>query len=93
MDNPYQIIIRPLITEKGTHQAETLNAYPFQVHTRANKTQIKQAVEKIYNVKVIDVRTANRKGKQRRRGRTVGVTAHWKKAVVVLDEHSRIDLF
>jgi len=93
VDNPYQIIIRPLITEKGTHQAETLNAYPFQVHSLANKTQIKQAVEKIYNVKVVDVRTANRKGKRRRRGRTVGITAHWKKAVVVLDENSRIDLF
>ena len=91
--NPYQIIIKPLITEKGTHQAETLNAYPFQVHAAANKFQIKQAVEKIYNVKVVNVRTANRKGKPRRRGRTIGFTSHWKKAVVVLDENSRIDLF
>ena len=89
----YQIVIRPLITEQGTHQAQALHAYPFQVHPRANKTQIKQAVEKIYNVKVVEVRTANRKGKPRRRGYTRGTTASWKKAVVVLDENSRIDLF
>ncbi len=92
-NDPYRILVRPLITEQGTHQAETLRAYPFQVHRDANKTQIKDAVERVYNVKVIDVRTANRKGKARRRGRSRGVTASWKKAVVVLDEHSRIDLF
>ena len=93
MADEYQVIIRPLITEQGTHQAETLRAYPFQVHPKANKTQIKQAVEKIYNVKVTDVRTANRRGKPRRRGYKRGFTAGWKKAVVVLDENSRIDLF
>ena len=89
----YQVIVRPLITEKGTHKAETLRAYPFAVHPKANKTEIKQAVEKIYNVKVIDVRTANRKGKPRRRGYSHGATANWKKAVVVLHEDDRIDLF
>lgn len=89
----YQIIIRPLITEQGTHQAEALRAYPFQVHPKSNKAQIKLAVEEIYNVKVVDVRTANRKGKPRRRGQTRGTTAAWKKAVVVLHEDSRIDLF
>lgn len=91
--DPYQIVIKPLITEQGTHLAETMRAYPFQVHPKANKVQIKQAVEKIYNVKVTDVRTANRKGKPRRRGRTRGITANWKKAVVVLREDCRIDLF
>ena len=89
----YQILIRPLVTEKGTHQAESLRAYPFQVHSKAKKIEIKQAVEKIYNVKVVDVRTANRKGKPRRRGNSTGTTAAWKKAVVVLHEDSRIDLF
>ena len=89
----YQIVIRPLITEKGTRHAESLRAYPFQVHREANKIEIKQAVEEIYNVKVIDVRTANRKGKPRRRGRMQGRTATWKKAVVVLHEDYRIDLF
>ena len=89
----YQVIIRPLVTEKGTHQAQVFNAYPFQVNLKANKAEIKQAVEKIYNVKVKDVRTSNRKGKPRRRGYTRGSTAHWKKAVVVLDAEYRIDLF
>ena len=89
----YQIVIRPLITEQGTHQAQTMNAYPFQVHPQAKKPEIKLAVEKIYNVKVKDVRTSNRRGKPRRRGHTVGTTAHWKKAVVVLHENYRIDLF
>ena len=89
----YQVVIRPLVTEQGTHQAQVSNAYPFQVHLKANKTEIKQAVEKIYNVKVKDVRTSNRKGKPRRRGYTRGNTAHWKKAVVVLHEEYRIDLF
>jgi large subunit ribosomal protein L23 len=93
VDNPYQVVIRPLITEQGTRQAEVLRAYQFEVHPKANKTQIKQAVEMIYNVKVIDVRTANHKGKPRRRGRARGTTAHWKKAVVVLHEDYRIDLF
>jgi len=89
----YQVIIRPLITEQGTHQAERHGAYPFEVHPKANKTEIKQAVEKIYNVQVKEVRTANRKGKPRRRGYTRGRTASWKKAVVVLKEDYRIDLF
>ena len=89
----YSIIIRPLVTEKGTHQSQTRNAYAFEVRPGANKAQIKQAVEKIYDVKVLQVRTANRKGKPRRTGRTAGTTRHWKKAVVVLHEDHRIDLF
>ena len=89
----YQVVIRPLITEKGTRHAEVLRAYPFQVHHEANKIEIKQAIEEIYNVKVVDVRTANRRGKPRRRGRTMGRTAGWKRAVVVLREDCRIDLF
>ena len=92
-DNTYSIIIRPLVTEKGTYQSQTLNAYAFQVAPTANKTQIKQAVEKIYNVKVMDVRTANRKGKPRRAGHKWGSTSHWKKAFVVLHEDHHIDLF
>jgi len=89
----YSVLIRPLVTEKGTYQGETLNAYPFEVAKTANKAQIRQAVEKIYNVKVKDVRTANRKGKPRRKGRFMGTTRSWKKAVVVLHEDYRIDLF
>ena len=89
----YSVIIRPLVTEKGTFQSQALNAYAFEVAAGANKTQIKQAVEKIYDVRVLDVRTANRKGKPRRTGRTRGKTRHWKKAVVVLHEDHHIDLF
>jgi large subunit ribosomal protein L23 len=92
-NNIYSVIIRPLVTEKGTHQSQTRNAYAFQVHPDANKAQIKQAVEKIYNVKVLEVRTANRKGKPRRQGMRMGTTAHWKKAVVVLHTDQHIDLF
>lgn len=93
-NNIYTVIVRPLVTEKGTHQSQALNAYAFQVNPNANKAQIKQAVEKIYNVRVLEVRTSNRKGKPRRYGhKAVGSTPHWKKAVVVLRPDHHIDLF
>jgi large subunit ribosomal protein L23 len=87
------IIIKPLITEKSTHLQNTRNSYAFQVSTSANKHQIKDAIEKQYNVKVTDVRTMNRKGKPRRAKFKMTTTSDWKKAVVVLDENSRIELF
>ena len=89
----HSIIIRPLVTEKGTYQSQTRNAYAFQVAVGAKKAQIKQAVEMLYNVKVAGVRTANRKGKPRRAGYKWGTTSHWKKAVVVLHEDYHIDIF
>ncbi len=89
----YNIIIRPLITEQGMHFANVKSMYSFEVNRKANKQQIKRAVENIYDVKVHKVRTANRKGKYRRRGRTYGVTASWKKAVVFLEPDYHIDLF
>jgi large subunit ribosomal protein L23 len=91
--NSTHVIIRPLVTEKSTHQQQTRNAYAFQVHRDANKPQIKQAVEELYNVKVQDVRTMNRKGKPRRSKTKMTKTADWKRAIVVLEENSRIDLF
>jgi large subunit ribosomal protein L23 len=87
------VIIKPLVTEKSTHQQQVRNAYAFQVHPNANKAQIKQAVEQIYNVKVVEVRTMNRKGKPRRTKFKMTHGSDWKRAVVVLDENSRIDLF
>jgi large subunit ribosomal protein L23 len=93
MLDDYNVIIRPLITEQGMHFANTKGAYSFEVSTKANKQQIKNAVEKIYSVKVDRVRTANRKGKYRRRGRTFGKTPNWKKAVVYLEPDYHIDLF
>ncbi|MGE5612321.1 MAG: 50S ribosomal protein L23 [Bacillota bacterium] len=92
MDNT-NVIIKPLITEKSTHQQTALNAYAFQVHPEADKAAIKRAVEQIYQVKVVDVRTLNRKGKPRRTRYRMTKTSDWKRAVVVLDENSRIDLF
>lgn len=100
----YHIIRRPLVTEKGTHQskqsfAPTLTragrggAYSFEVHPQANKIEIKNAIEKIYNVTVQSVRTCMRKGKYRRYRYKSGVTRHWKKAVVVLAPEFHIDLF
>ena len=87
------IIIRPLVTEKSTHQQNTRNAYAFQVRKEADKTQIKNAVEKLYDVKVLDVRTMTRKGKSRRTKVGYAEGSSWKRAIVVLDENSKIDLF
>ena len=87
------VIIKPLVTEKSTHQQQTRNSYAFQVHPGANKQQIKNAVEKIYEVKVTDVRTMNRKGKPRRAKFKMTKTSDWKRAIVVLAEDSRIELF
>ena len=93
MLDDYNVIVRPLITEQGMHFANVKGAYSFEVNKRANKTQIKNAVEKIYGVKVDKVRTANRHGKYRRRGRSFGMTSSWKKAVVYLKSDYHIDLF
>ncbi|MHC4388090.1 MAG: 50S ribosomal protein L23 [Planctomycetota bacterium] len=93
MLDDYNIVIRPLITEQGMHFANTKGAYSFEVNRRANKSQIKNAVEKIYGVKVLKVRTANHKGKYRRKGRSFGRTPSWKKAVVFLESDYHIDLF
>lgn len=89
----YNVIVRPLITEQGMHFANAKGAYSFEVNKKATKTGIKNAVEKIYGVKVQKVRTANHRGKQRRRGRTMGMTPSWKKAVVYLEPDHHIDLF
>ncbi|MFC1737684.1 50S ribosomal protein L23 [Planctomycetota bacterium] len=92
MDN-YSIIIRPLITEQGIHFANTKGTYSFEVNPAANKVQVRDAVEKLYGVKVVKVRTANRRGKRRRRGKISGMTSNWKKAVVYLGPDDHIDLF
>jgi large subunit ribosomal protein L23 len=91
--DPYQVVIKPLITEKGTAHNEKLNQYAFQVHRNANKQQIREAVEKIYEVRVEKVRTLKRLGKMRRYRYTAGRTAGLKKAVVTLHPEDHIDLF
>jgi large subunit ribosomal protein L23 len=87
------IIVKPLVTEQGIHFANVKGAYSFQVNKKANKAQIKNAVEKIYKVKVRKVNTANHLGKVRRKGRATGLTSSWKKAVVYLKPDYHIDLF
>lgn len=89
----HNIVIKPLVTEQGMHFANKLNAYSFEVNKKANKIQIKGAIERLYGVKVSEVRTANRLGKIRRHGKNTGKTRNWKKAVVVLHEDFHIDLF
>ena len=90
---PYQVVLRPLITEKATHLSERHNAYTFEVNTNANKTEIKEAVEALFNVKVADVRTQNRRGKLRRYRLKVGRMRNWKKAIVALHDDYRIDFY
>jgi large subunit ribosomal protein L23 len=85
----HQVIIGPIVTEKGTHQSQHRNAYPFEVNMWASKLQIKTAVEEMFNVRVAKVRTANRKGKVKLdRRRRPGRLSNWKKAVVVLKKDS-----
>lgn len=91
--NEHDVIIKPIITEQTMHFANEKNAYSFEVNKLANKAQIRNAVEKLYNVQVVDVRTANKKGKMRRRGKNMGMTSSWKKAIVVLNKEHHIDLF
>lgn len=92
MPTPHEIIIRPLITEKNTMLME-LNKYTFEVLQGATKPEIKRAIETIFNVTVKKVHTMNVRGKLRRRGREVGYTREWKKAIVTLAPGDRIDLF
>jgi large subunit ribosomal protein L23 len=92
MDATY-IIQRPLITEKGTFQSNELNTYSFRVHPKASKHDIKAAVEKLYNVKVEDVRTLTRKGKPRRTKTGYQTTSETKRAMVKLAPESKIELF
>jgi large subunit ribosomal protein L23 len=84
--NVYEVIRRPLITEKGQDKKDNERTLVFEVAAEANKTQVKQAVEKLFKVKVDDVRTATFEGKMRRRGRFTGYRSDWKKAYVKLKE-------
>jgi large subunit ribosomal protein L23 len=88
-----QILIRPIITEKTADLGEAHNKYAFQVATAANKHEIRQAVEKFFGVKVLNVRTMNMHGKPKRMGRFEGHRPDWKKAIVTLQADDTIDLF
>lgn len=92
MHDMYDIIKRPIVTEKATALKAEANKVMFQVAPWANKVEIRQAVEKIFSVKVLDVHTARYHGKLKRVGKNMGYRQGWKKAVVTLAEGSDIDV-
>ena len=87
------IIIRPILSEKGTMLSEALNQYVFEVDIRANKTQVKESVELVFDVNVLRVNTMVVKGKGRRYGRSIVKRPNWKKAIVTLRPGDSIELF
>ncbi len=89
----YRIIRRPIITEKGTILKDENNQVVFEVARDANKSEIKKAVETLFKVSVVSVRTQNRPGKRKRMGRTLGRRRNWKKAIITLKQGSRVDFF
>ena len=91
--DPYQIIKKPVISEKSTLLTERDNKYVFEVDTRANKIQIKRAVEEVFKVGVTKVRTMRVRGKAKRVRFKVGLTPERKKAIVTLKQGDRIELF
>ncbi len=91
--DPYNIILRPVVTEKSMEEKELMNKVAFEVHPKANRQEIKSAVEKLFDVKVLKVNTVSVKGKKRRMGRVEGKKKDWKKAIVTLAPGHRIELF
>jgi large subunit ribosomal protein L23 len=91
--NIYDVIQRPLISEKTTIEKEAKGIIAFQVHKDANKLEIKEAVEKLFKVDVIGVNTITVAGKVKRFGRHHGKRSNWKKAYVTLKEGSKVDFF
>ena len=89
----YQVIKRPLVTEKGTKQKEQANQIAFEVDRRANKILVRSAVESVFKVKVLGVKVINVKGKERRIGRNVGKKPDWKKAIVRIAPGETIEFF
>ncbi len=93
MEEFYNVIKKPLVTEKSNRQKESQNQYVFEVDRRANKIEIKRAVEQLFKVKVECVNVSSVHGKVKRLGRNTGKRPDWKKAVVRLREGNRIDFF
>ncbi len=90
--HPTQVIIRPVVSEKS-YVLATADRYTFRVHSDANKTQIRQAVEALFDVSVLEIRTSSVKSKPKRRGHTAGRTREWKKAIVQVREGDTIPVF
>lgn len=92
-DNIYQVLKRPLITEKSTEEKDKSNKLFFEVDRRSNKIEIKQAVQKIFKVDVLEVSTVNVKGKPKRVGRYLTKRPDWKKAIVTIKPGQRVEFF
>ncbi|MCB1247504.1 MAG: 50S ribosomal protein L23 [Acidimicrobiia bacterium] len=93
MKNPRDIIFEPVVSEKSYDLVQDNNSYTFVVDRRSNKTEIKEAVQSIFDVKVVSVNTMNRQGKRKRTGWTVGKRKDTKRAVVTLADGDSIDVF
>ena len=91
--NEYDIVVRPIITEKSSLLKDAGNQYVFQVQRDANKIEIRKAVEKLFKVKVVSVHVANNEGKKKRVGRFTGKKPDWKKAIVKLNPKDKITIF
>ena len=91
--NRFEIIKRPLDTEKLDRMRDKENKFAFEIDLKANKTEVKQAIEQLFKVKVLDVKTSIVRGKFRRLGRSEGQRPNWKKAIVTLKEGDAIQLF
>jgi large subunit ribosomal protein L23 len=89
----YQVVIKPLVTEKGTMMLSEGNWVTFRVHQDANKIEVREAVQKIFSVSVLQVNTQIVRGKRRRFGKTMGQSKPWKKAMVRLKEGDKIEIF
>jgi large subunit ribosomal protein L23 len=89
----YDIIIRPVVTEKTNIQKEAANQVTFEVDRKANRIEVRRAIERIFNVRVTNVRTIQVRGKFKRRGRVLGKRRDWKKAIVTLRAGDRIEFF
>jgi len=93
MKDPRTIVRKALITEKGTVLREVRNVYSFEVARDANKIEIQRAIESIFRVKVVEVRTMQMRGKEKRMGRFAGRRNDWKKALITLQPDQKIELF
>jgi large subunit ribosomal protein L23 len=93
MPTKYEVVVRPLITEKTSAAYQDRGEYTFEVHPDASKPQIRLAIEELFGVKVTDVWTANQRGKEKRMGKSAGRRPNWKKAIVKLREGDTIEIF
>ena len=89
----YQVVIKPLVTERGTMMLSEGNWVTFRVHPDANKIEVREAIQKIFSVSVLQVNTQIVRGKRRRFGKTMGQSKAWKKAMVRLKEGDKIEIF